>query len=1049
MSRVSDERRALDQGSAIGSVSVVIPCFNDGAFLNEALEGLGAGRARGEGVVIVNDGSTDPGTLDVLAGLRMRGYQVVDQANAGLSAARNAGYRTASGPYILFLDADNKVDPMLMDRAAAILDADPSVSVVYSDKYEFGGRSGVVEQPDVTLAELLMGNRIDACAVVRRSALEAIGGFDEAMRDGYEDWELWIRLMAQGHRFHRIPKPLFSYRVREGSLLARTAVPDTRWAVVAHVAGKHKDLFRDHACEVIAGLHRIQAHDRLLVREAERVAQAAKETAAVALRAAREAGDALKDLNVQRDALRAGIQAMRTRAEAGEEAHAKAEQALERADAALAVLAKEKDVLAIEAHRLVGEVDRAFKALDVHREHGRALQALLGQYEERIKAMENSRLWRARRAYHKMRALLRTDSGASKKGFKWLRRVVFMVSGKGRAILRKFMAKVFRTLYLWTEIRPVRILVGDDQLQAAAIDHADPYAQWMARHFARPVDLQGYRDDVPLLAFQPLVSIVMPVYEPPVHLLDAAIRSALDQVYPSIELCIADDASSGSGVRECLEGWKAKDPRVKVVYRKENGHISRASNSALDLASGEYVALMDHDDLLAPDAIYHVVKRLNLDRSLDLVYTDEDKIDENGRHSEPHFKPQWCPDHLLSRNYFGHLVVARTSLLKEIGGFRTGFEGSQDYDLLLRLTERIVQGDKRRSIGVGRQSDRIARVPRVLYHWRIHAGSAARGEDVKPYAYDAAKRALTEALARRGEPAEVSFLYGFRGYDIRFTSPLKGKVSVVIPTKDKADILATCLRSLFNLTDHPDFEVIVVSNNSTERALFDLMKEMEAAHGERFRWFEHNVPFNFSGLMNEGTRQATGDHILFLNNDTEIIHADWMRSMHAWSQRPSIGAVGVKLLYHNDTIQHGGVVIGLGGVAGHVFTGTHKDGPGYFNYVNTINNYSAVTAACMMVERKKLEAIGGWEELFTVEYNDVDLCLRLREKGWNNVYLPHVSLYHYESLTRGHPHMTSASYERHLREVSLFKERWKGYVEDDPCYNPALSRGRHDWHFEL
>jgi GT2 family glycosyltransferase len=206
-----------------------------------------------------------------------------------------------------------------------------------------------------------------------------------------------------------------------------------------------------------------------------------------------------------------------------------------------------------------------------------------------------------------------------------------------------------------------------------------------------------------------------------------------------------------------------------------------------------------------------------------------------------------------------------------------------------------------------------------------------------------------------------------------------------------------------------------------------------------------NTPFNFSHLMNVGIAKASGQQILFLNNDTEIIHADWLRAMHEWSQRPSIGAVGAKLLYHNDTIQHGGVVIGLGGVAGHVFTGTHKDGPGYFNYVNTINNYSAVTAACMMVERSKLEAIGGWEELFTVEYNDVDLCLRLREHGLNNVYLPHVSLYHYESLTRGHPHMTKESYERHLREVALFKERWAKYITDDPCYNPHLTRGAHDF----
>lgn len=1040
-----EEHTVIDHAGMVGVVDIVVPCFNDGEYLLEALSGLGSERSKGEGVLIVNDGSTDTHTLDVLAGLRMRGFRVIDQENRGLSAARNVGWRASTAPYVLFLDADNKVDPVLLSRAAAELDQDPSLAVVYADKLEFGGREGLVEQPEVTLGHLLIGNSIDACAVVRREVLAALGGYDERMRDGYEDWELWIRMMSLGHGFRRIPEPLFSYRVREGSLVSRASQPDIRASIVAYVARKHEALFVQHAHTVVTELHRIQAHDRLLVLGAERVASEARASAAQALHAAREAGDALVALRKEREEQQKVIGGLHQRLEQGDDALALAMDATRRTEAALEQLAREKDALASEAHRLVGEVDKALRALDVHREHGRALQALLGQYEERIKAIEDSRLWRMRRAYHKMRALLRTGSSTSKKGFKWLRRITFLVSGKGRAILRKFLAKVFRTLYLWTEIRPVRILVGEEQLKAAVVDHSDPYAQWMARHFARPSDLQGYREDVPLLAYRPLVSIVMPVYQPPIGLLDAAIRSVVDQVYPHIELCIADDRSPDPRVRKCLEEWKARDPRVKVVYRMENGHISRASNSALELATGEFTALMDHDDLLAPDAIYHIVKQLNRDRSLDLLYTDEDKIDEGGTHSDPHFKPQWCPDHLLSRNYFGHLVVARTALLNDIGGFRAGFEGSQDYDLLLRLTERIQGG----VAGEGRVKDRIAHIPRVLYHWRIHAGSAARGEDVKPYAYDAAKRALAEALERRGEPAEVSFLYGFRGYDIRFIAPLKGKVSVIIPTKDKADILATCLRSLFSLTDHPDYEVVVVSNNSTERALFDLMQEMERAHGDRFRWFEHNAPFNFSGLMNEGTRRAKGDHILFLNNDTEITHADWMRSMHAWSQRGSIGAVGAKLLYHNDTIQHGGVVIGLGGVAGHVFTGTHKDGPGYFNYVNTINNYSAVTAACMMVERGKLEIIGGWEELFTVEYNDVDLCLRLREKGWNNVYLPHVSLYHYESLTRGHPHMTKESYERHLREVGLFKDRWKKYIDDDPCYNPNLSRGRHDWHFHL
>ncbi len=1027
--------------TAIGTVEVVVPCFNDGAFLLEALASLGPVRAKGEGVIIVNDGSSDPGTLDVLANLRMRGYRVIDQENGGLSHARNAGWRASTAPYILFLDADNRVEPALMEKAAAIMDASPDVAVVYSDKVEFGQREQLVVQPEVTLPQMLVGNRIDACAVVRRSVLQRTGGYDEAMRDGYEDWELWIRLMSEGHRFAHISGPLMHYRVRSGSLLARAADPDTRAVIVAYVAKKHGRLFMEHAHAVVGELHAIQAHDRLLVLKAEEVTAEAKDSAAEALHAARQAGDDLlalrKEGEEQAGQLRALSDQLAERERSIKEAQALQAEMRQRqikTDAALGMLQKEKDGLAEEAHRLVGEVDKAMRALDVHRAHSSALQALLGQYEQRIKAIEGSRLWRLRRAYHKMRALLRTGNSGSRKGFKWLRRITFLVSAKGRVILRKFFAKIFRTLYLWTEIRPVRILIGEEEMQAAVIDHSDPYAQWMAKHFARASDLIGYKEDMALLPYRPLVSIVMPVYNPPIELLEAAIRSVMDQVYADIELCIADDRSPDPKVRKCLEEWKAKDPRIKVAFRQENGHISKASNTALELATGEFTALMDHDDLLAPDAIYHVVKRLNRERDLDVIYTDEDKIDEQGRHSDPHFKPQWCPDHLLSRNYFGHLVIARTGLLRAIGGFRAGFEGSQDYDLLLRLTER---------------SQHVAHVPRVLYHWRIHAGSAARSEEVKPYAYDAAKRALTEACQRRGEPADVSFLFGFRGYGIRFTSPLKGKVSVIIPTKDKADILGTCLRSLFALTEHPDFEVIVVSNNSTERSLFELMKEMTKEHGERFRWFEHNEAFNFSALMNEGAKRAKGEHVLFLNNDTEIIHADWMRAMHEQSQRPSIGAVGVKLLYHNDTIQHAGVVIGLGGVAGHTFTGTHKDGPGYFNYVNTINNYSAVTAACMMVERKKLDAIGGWEELFTVEYNDVDLCLRLKERGWNNVYLPHVSLYHYESLTRGHPHMTKESYERHLREVGLFKQRWKKYIDDDPCYNPNLGRGVHDWQFQL
>lgn len=1015
----------MSTAKGMDAVGVVIPCYNDGEFLKEAIASVEDARKAGASIIVVNDGSTDATTLHTLQNVRANGICVIDRPNGGLAAARNTGWLACDRPYILFLDADNLMAEGSVETMAAALDADAQASVVYGDREEFGEREGVVKQPLCDLPELLAGNRVDACAMVRRSALVALSGFDEAMRDGYEDWELWIRMLSSECRFVHLDRPLFRYRVRENSLVSRANEPAMRSRIVSYVVRKHATLFAKHGEAVVALLHGIQAHDRQLVQRAEAARASALQVAHGAEQERLLQAERTEGAERERDRALNELQSLIERVAALEETHRK--------DLSRAVADREN--LVSEAQRLNVEVQKVMHALSVQREHGKALQAMLGQYEERIRSMENSKLWRLRKQYYRMRALLRTSSDTSRRSMRWLKRVTFFVSRQGRTILRKFFAKVFKALYLWTEIRPVRIVVGEAHDRPDLFQvNGDPYHQYMARHFARDSDLREYREDALAFTFRPLISIVMPVFDPPVAFLEAAIRSVVDQAYEHWELCIADDRSTDPNVRKCLERWMKDDARVKVVFRKENGHICRASNTALELASGDFVALMDHDDLLTPDALYHIVKRLQLHPSLDVLYTDEDKVDEQGRHSDPHFKPQWCPDHLLSRNYFGHLVVLRTALMKEVGGFRPGFEGSQDYDLLLRCTERT-QG--------------IVRIPRVLYHWRIHAGSAAHGEDVKPYAYDAARKALTEALERRGEPGEVSFLDGFRGYGIRYTSPLRGKVSIIIPTKDQAQVLRTCLTSIFALTDHPDFEVLVVSNNSKEKELFELLAEMKSAHPGRFDWIAHDVPFNFSELMNTGLKHTTGEQVLFLNNDTEVLHTDWLRAMHEWSQRPSIGAVGVKLLYHNDSIQHAGVVIGLGGVAGHTFVGTHRDGPGYFNYVNTINNNSAVTAACMMVERVKLERIGGWDQDFTVEYNDVDLCLRLRESGVNNVYLPHVTLYHYESLTRGHPHMTRESYERHLREVGLFKARWKRYIDDDPCYNPNLSRGVHDWQFAV
>jgi GT2 family glycosyltransferase len=337
----------------------------------------------------------------------------------------------------------------------------------------------------------------------------------------------------------------------------------------------------------------------------------------------------------------------------------------------------------------------------------------------------------------------------------------------------------------------------------------------------------------------------------------------------------------------------------------------------------------------------------------------------------------------------------------------------------------------------------------VLYHWRIHALSAAQGEEVKPYAYMAAKKALEQALLRRGMPVEVKYLTGLRGYRIVYPVQEEPMVSIIIPSKDQTELLKNTVDSILNKTKYSRYEIIVLNNNSTSKGFQQFVTEYSTKYSNQFRCVEAHFPFNFSKLMNMGRKLAQGKMLLLLNNDVEVIHDDWLEIMVSYTQQKRIGAVGVKLLYPDDTIQHAGVIVGLGGIAGHTFVGMHQDEPGYFNYIQSTNNYSAVTAACLMVRADVYDAVGGMDEIFEVEYNDVDFCLRIQEAGYNNVYLPHVSLYHFESATRGHPHQSKSGYERHLKEMALFKERWQKIIDHDPYYNPNLNLGVHDFSMNL
>jgi len=506
--------------------------------------------------------------------------------------------------------------------------------------------------------------------------------------------------------------------------------------------------------------------------------------------------------------------------------------------------------------------------------------------------------------------------------------------------------------------------------------------------------------------------------------------SVIAQIYPHWQLCIADDASTKPHVRAVLNEYAARDDRITLTLRESNGHISAASNSAIAAATGEFIALLDHDDVLTPDALFHNALCINARPDVDMIYSDEDKIDDDGRLRDPFFKPDWSPDRFLCQMYTSHFGVYRTTLVREIGAFRLEFEGSQDYDLVLRLTE---------------QTDRIEHIPRVLYHWRIHPASTTAGMDTKPYAEIAARRAIAEALERRGEPGEVESITDVPGsYAIRYELREPELVSIIIPTRDHGGDVDRCLRSIFERTEYPNLEVVLVDNGSRDFGSLQVFSTWERREPNRLRVLPHDAEFNYSEINNVAARSARGSYLLFLNNDTEIVSHDWLTRMMEQAQRRTIGAVGAKLLYADGRIQHGGVVLGIGGLAGHAHRFFPRHHFGYYNTLKMTVNQSAVTAACLLTRRQIFEEIGGFDEDLRVAYNDVDLCMRIVEKGYRIVFVADAVLYHYESQSRGYD-LTPAQIKRDAVEKAYMERRWGFSSLRDPYYNPNLTLLREDF----
>jgi O-antigen biosynthesis protein len=552
------------------------------------------------------------------------------------------------------------------------------------------------------------------------------------------------------------------------------------------------------------------------------------------------------------------------------------------------------------------------------------------------------------------------------------------------------------------------------------------YREWISRYDT--IDDEGVlqmRAVISGLVRKPLISVIVPVYNSDPVLLREMIESVTAQVYPHWELCIADDASTNPEVREILQAAASADSRIKLAFRAENGHISEASNTALTLATGEFVALLDHDDLLSRHALFMVALYSTRHPDASMFYSDEDKLDAGGNRTMPFFKSDWNPELFLSRNMFSHLGVFSLELVRRVGGFRRGFEGSQDYDLALRCVE--VAGDHA-----------VVHIPHILYHWRIVAGSTAGSGREKPYAQVAARRAVEEHLNRQRLPATLEEPYEHLPvFRIRHAIPQpEPLVSIIIPTRDGVELLRQCIDSIQKRTLYRRYEIIVMDNGSEKPQTLSYLERLDST--ENIRVIRDSSPFNFSALNNRAAAEARGAYLCLLNNDIEVISTDWLHEMVSLASRQGTGAVGACLWYPDDKLQHGGVIVGLGGVAGHMHHMLPRGQSGYFQRAIVTQNLSAVTAACLVVSKRAYDEVGGLNESLAVAFNDVDFCLRLDDAGYRNVWTPYAELYHHESATRGSD-MEPSKYQRFLNEIHIMETRWGHLFGSDPAYNPNLS----------
>ncbi len=593
----------------------------------------------------------------------------------------------------------------------------------------------------------------------------------------------------------------------------------------------------------------------------------------------------------------------------------------------------------------------------------------------------------------------------------------------------------------------VRFLKGEKDLQ-----YGD-YGGWIKYNEPKDADLKIQMKK--RFEFEPKISVIVPMYNTKEKFFKDLVNCMINQTYSNWELCLADGSPKQN---ESLKKYYEKDERIKYKFLGENKGIAGNTNAAIEMATGDYIALLDHDDILADYALYEVVYAINKYPNSEFLYSDEDKIDENDNRYDAYFKPDFAPDTLRCQNYICHFSIFKKELMEKLNGFKADYDGAQDYDIFLRMSEIA-------------KPENITHIPKILYHWRVHSESTAKlNSHAKNYAFEAGKKAIEDHLKRVGLDGEVSegCIEGIYRVDYK----VKGnpKVSIVIPNKDGKDILKVCIDSILEKTTYKNYEIVVVENNSDSYEIFEYYKEL--IKNEKIRVVNYNTGkeieneeqssleyvnnnrievkpgFNYSAVINFGARNVSGDYVIQLNNDTELITPNWLELMLGFCQRDDVGAVGVKLYFPDETIQHAGIIVGIGGIAGNRFKSIPKDGHGYFAKESMIENLSAVTAACIMTPRKIYEEVGYMDEGLAVAFNDVDFCMKIRQKGYLVVYNPFVEFWHYESKSRGQEN-TPEKIKRFQGEICRFEQRWPEILDSgDPYYNINLSLDTEVYHMK-